>query len=153
MRLIAKATANTPESPLIDDTPSPVESMENDESYFESFKDIRNNVEQIHEISQSLTAVSHEIVDELKKFLQINNRPLRLENFNEKEVVVHPNGFVLMQNKDGDTEPRLLNDVEPALLQSILKQLIPKLRDSLDDRKKSDEGLLEKLIRVRDSIS
>ena len=151
--MIAKATANTPESSPIDDAPLPVESMEIDESHFETLKDIRNNVEQIHEISQSLTAVSHEIVDELAKFLQINNRPLRLENFNEKEVVVHPNGFVLIQNKDGDTEPRLLNDVEPALLQSILKQLIPKLRDSLDDRKKSDEGLLEKLIRVRDSIS
>lgn len=123
------------------------------EDYPRALKDIRNDVEQIHEIGQSLAVVSREIVDELIRVLQLNNRALRLENFTEgREIIIHPKGFVLIREKEGDIEPRLLIDLEPAFLHTILKRLIPKLKDSLDDRKRSDEGLLEKLIKIRDPL-
>lgn len=130
-----------------------VKDVGNEENYVKTLKGIMDDVEQIHEISQSLNAVSREIVEELIKVLQVNNKVLRLENFEGgKEVVVHPKGFVLIRDKDENTEPRLLTDLEPPLLHAILKKLIPKLKASLDDRKQSKESLLEELIRIRDSF-
>ena len=124
-----------------------------DENYVKALKGIINDVEQIREIGQSLAVVSREIVDELIRVLQLNNRTLRLENLAEDgEVVVHPKGFVLIRDEEGDIEPRLMIDLEPAFLQAILRQLIPKLKASLDDRKRSDEGLLGDLIKIRDPL-
>lgn len=130
-----------------------VENLETDEGYVKALKGIRNDIEQIHEIGQSLTVVSREIADELIKVLQLNNRPLKLEDFDEdRDIVVHPRGFVLIQDGEGDVEPRLLVDLEPALLHAVLRRLIPALKESLDKRKRKDEGLLEELIKTRDPL-
>ncbi len=121
-----------------------------------TLKDIRNNVEQLSEIRQSLTSVSRELVEELMKIIQLNNKPLslqlELENLGDKEITVHPKGFVLIRGRSGEDEPKLLADLEPSLLHAVLVQLLPKLRDSLDGRKQSDEALLGQLIEIRESM-
>lgn len=97
--------------------------------------------------------MSHEIVDELIRVLQLNNRTIQLESFAKGgKIIIHPKGFVLIRDKDGDIEPRLLVDLEPLLLHAILKRLIPKLKASLDDRKRSDESLLDELTKMRDFL-
>ena len=134
------------------DMRSAAEGMGMDKSDIEAIKDLRNDVEQIHEISQSLATVSHEIVDEIVKLLQLNNKPLLLENSEGKEIVVYPTGLIQIRDEDGDIGPRPLSDLEPFSLSSILKQLIPKLKTSLDNKKQLDEGLLENLIKIRDTL-
>lgn len=124
-----------------------------DESCIKTLKDIGNDVEQIGEIRQSLNVISREIISEVTKVLQLNNRPLQLGNFTEgEEVDIHPNGFVLIRDEEGDIQIRLLTDLEPSLLHAILKRLIPKLKASLDERKQAGEDLLEDLIKVRDTL-
>lgn len=128
------------------------ESTAVNEDTLKALKKIRNNIEQIREIDQSQVAVSREIVNETMKIFQLNNRVIRLADFDGREIVIHPKGFALILSKDGNMEPKQLNDLEPAFLHMILKQLIPKLKESLDERKKSDQNLLEDLIKIRESL-
>ena len=118
----------------------------------ESLKEMRNTVDQIQEINQSLGAIGREIVEELNKILKMNNKPFTLENFNGREAVVHPNSFILIQDKEGNVSPRQLNDLEPLVLFSVLKELIPKLKSSLDVKKQLDESLMENLSKIRDLL-
>jgi len=129
------------------------ETRETDEDCIKTLKEVANNVEQIREIDQSLSVVAREVVDELMKTLQLNNRTLRLEScVEDREVIIYPKGFVLTQDDDGNIEPKLLIDLEPALLYAILRKLIPELRDSLEEKKRTDEELLERLIKIRDPL-
>jgi len=136
-----------------DDVLLAVGTMRIEEDYVKTLEGIKNDVEQIHEIDQSLTVVSRDIVDEMMKVLQLNNEVLQLENFTEsKEVIIYPKGIILIRSIDGDIEPRTLVDLEPPLLYAVLKQLIPKLKESLDDKKRSNENLLAELTKTHESI-
>ena len=132
------------------------------EKYEGDIKSIRNDFEQISEINQSLSIVSHDIVEELTKILQLNGRVIRLENFDEDtEVDVYPKGLVIIRREkkieapaivNEEVEPRPLADLEPPFLYAILRHLIPKLKESLDDRKRYGEKLLDELTRTRETL-
>jgi hypothetical protein len=129
------------------------ERMETSESDIDALKDIRNDAEQIREIGQSLTTVSREIVNDLTKVLRLSNRTLQLDDFDSQEIVVHPDGFVLIKDKNGNIKPRTLIDLEPPFFHAILKQLLPKLKVSLDETKQSEEHMLEELSKIREHLT
>ncbi|MFH0896676.1 MAG: hypothetical protein V1850_01325 [Candidatus Bathyarchaeota archaeon] len=151
--MMPETTSKMDEMPSIDREKSASGSLEIAKSHIEALTGIRNNAEQIQEIGQSLTAVSHEIIDELTKILKLNNRALQLGNLADaEEIVIHPNGFIMIKYKDGESEPRQLNDLEPLFLQAVLRQLLPKLKASLDDRKRAGEVMLEEFSKIRDNL-
>ena len=81
-----------------------------------------------------MTVVSHEIVEEIIKILQLNNKVIQLENFTEDiGVVVYQNGLIQIRNIDGNTELKLLANLEPFFLSNVLKQLIPKLKGRMKE--------------------
>jgi len=59
----------------------------------------------------------------------------------------------VIRDERGVIEPSLLTNLEPQVLHSILKKLILILKDHLDEKRRSDESLLEELIKVRDSVT
>lgn len=128
------------------------EAAEATERYEKSLKSIRNNIEQLHEINQSISAISQEIVDEITKVLQLNNTILQLEGLEDFEATVYPNGLALIRGADGKNDLRSLSDFRPAFLCEVLKQLIPKLKESLDDRKREGENLLGELTKTHESL-
>lgn len=151
--MTAEAITKMDKSASIEKARFDTESTETDEDDIKTLKEVANNLEQIREIDQSLSVVVREIVDELAKALQLNDRILRLENcVEDKEILIHPKGFALIQDKEGNIEPRLLIDLEPKFLYAILKRLIPELRDSLEDKKRLDEELLERFIKIREPL-
>jgi hypothetical protein len=151
--LMTEASSKLHESPVVKKEKSASERMEKDESHVDALRDIRNNIEQIREIGQSLTTVSREIANELTKVLKMSNRTLQLDDFDSQEIVVHPDGFVLMKDKDGNVKPRTLIDLEPPFLHAILKQLLPKLKVSLDETKQAGEDLLEELSKMHEHLT
>ncbi len=151
--MTTRAINNEVDQHTVDDAELAAGTVGIDKDYERALKGIRNDVEQIREIDQSLAVVSRETVDELINVLQLNNKVLRLENFAEgREILIYPKGLVLIRDIDGDIEPKPLVDLEPPFLYAILKQLIPKLKESLDDKKRADQNLLEELAKVRESL-
>jgi hypothetical protein len=151
--LTTETSSKLHESPDVKKEKSAFERTEDDESYIDALRDVRNNTEQIREIGQSLATVSREIANELTKLLKLINRTLQLDDFDSQEIVVHPDGFVLMKDKDGNVKPRTLVDLEPPFLHAILKQLLPKLKVGLDETKKSGEDLLEELSKIHEHLA
>jgi len=150
--LTTKVINNLDEQPSTEDSKSAIETAGINENYEKALKSIRNNAEQIREIDQSLAVASHEVVDELVKVLQLNNRILRLANLEGMEVTVYPKGFAIIKDIDGNVEPKPLAELEPPFLYAVLKQLIPKLKESLDEKKHSNESLLEELTKTHESL-
>jgi hypothetical protein len=151
--LIAETSSRLHESPSTKKEKSAFEKIEINESHIDVLRDIRNDTQQIREIGQSLTTVSREIADELTKVLKLSNRTLQLDDFDGQEIVVHPDGFILMKDNDGNIKPRTLIDLEPPFLYAILKQLLPKLKVSLDEMKRSGEDMLEEFSKIHEHLT
>jgi hypothetical protein len=151
--LITETSSKPHESPVIKKEKSSLEKTENDESPIDALRDIRNNTEQIREIGQSLATMSREIANGLTKVLKLSNRTLQLDDFDGQEIDVHPDGFILIREKDGNVTPRPLVDLEPPFLHAIIKQLLPKLKVGLDEVKQEEEHMLDELSKVHENLA
>lgn len=122
-------------------------------NYMDDIKAIRNDVEQINELDQSLAVNCQDLAEEVTKILKINDKTLMIDVSERVKVTVTPNGYVLLKVGDHPPKPSPLAKLSPKLMDKTLKKLMPKLRESLKEQRRSREELATDLTRIRESLA
>jgi len=129
-------------------------SGEEDEiDYLKDLKAIRNDVEQINELNQSLVRNCRDLAEEVIKILKLVRKTLVVEVSEKAEMAVDPNGYMLLKAGDSPVKPLPLAELPPELMGRVLKKLMPKLRESLKEQRQAKEELASDLARIRESLS
>lgn len=97
--------------------------------------------------------LSREVAEQITKLLKVNNKAIKLENVEGKEISLDPNGVAIISDKDGHVKTRLLVNFEPTTLCLLLDRLIPELKENLNNKKQTDEDILEKLKKMREALN
>ena len=129
------------------------ESEEAETDYLEDITAIRNDVEQINELDQTLVASCKDLAEEVTKVLKLIDKTLTIDVSKKTKMTVTPNGYVLIKSEDESPKPSPLSELSPGLMNETLKRLIPKLRESLDEQRRKREELASDLARIRESLS
>ena len=122
-------------------------------NYIEDVKAIRNDVEQIGELDQTLTASCKDLAEEVMKILRLIDKTLVIEVSKKMRMTVTPNGYVLLKSDDEAPRPAPLSELSPKLMDITMRKLMPKLRESLKEQRRKREELASDLARIRESLS